>query len=146
LLALVAGMGWATRKGLAWRVSTPLDVAVCLAAWDAALARCGRPEICHTDPGSQVTSPRCPGVPQQVAGRIARDGRGRWIDHLGIERRWRRLQSACLYLQAVATGSALRAGLTRWIGDDPAGRPHRARAGRTPDEASGAGEMETRAA
>jgi putative transposase len=54
-----------------------------------------------------------------------------------IERRWRSLKYECVYLHAFETGSELRAGLTRWIGDYNARRPHSTLAGRTPDEAYG---------
>jgi putative transposase len=63
------------------------------------------------------------------------DGRGRWMDNVFIERLWRSLKYECIYLHAFETGSALRAGLTEWIGYYNARRPHSTLAGRTPDEA-----------
>lgn len=43
------------------------------------------------------------------------DGRGRWMDNVFIERLWRSLKYACVYLHAFETGSATRAGIGRWI-------------------------------
>jgi putative transposase len=53
------------------------------------------------------------------------DGRGRWMDNVFIERLWRSLKYECVYLHASETGSALRAGLTRWIGYYNTRRPTR---------------------
>jgi putative transposase len=145
-LYLVAVVDWATRKALAWRLSNTLEAEFCLEALEEALARFGRPEICNTDQGSQFTSPRCTGVLQEAGVRISMDGRGRWMDDVFIERLWRSLKYECVYLHAFETGSELRAGPASWVGYYNAGRPHSALAGRTPDEAYGANEMEALAA
>ena len=58
------------------------------------------------------------------------------------ERLWRSLKYECVYLHAFETGSDLRAGLARWINYYNARRPHSTLAGRTPDEAYGAGEKQ----
>ena len=49
------GMDWATRKVLAWRISNTLDASFCVEALNAAIAKCGKPEIMNTDQGSQLT-------------------------------------------------------------------------------------------
>ena len=54
-LYLVAIMDWASRHGLAWRLSNTLDAGFCTDALDEALARHGTPEIFTTDQGSQFT-------------------------------------------------------------------------------------------
>jgi putative transposase len=145
-LYLVAVMDWATRKVLAWRVSNTLEAEFCLEALEEALARFGRPESFNTDQGGQFTSPRFTGVLQRAGVRVSMGGRGRWLDNVFIERLWRSLKYECVYLHAFETGSELRAGLARWVGYYDAGRPHSALAGRTPDEAYGANEMEALAA
>jgi putative transposase len=145
-LYLVAVMDWATRKVLAWRVSNTLEAEFCLEALEEALARFGRPESFNTDQGGQFTSPRFTGVLQEAGVRISMGGRGRWLDNVFIERLWRSLKYECVYLHAFETGSELRAGLASWVGYYDAGRPHSALAGRTPDEAYGANEMEALAA
>ncbi len=81
-----------------------------------------------------------------AAVRISMDGRGRWRGNVFIERLWRSLKYECVYLHAFETGSELRAGLWRWIGYYNTRRPHSTLAGRTPDEAYGAGVMQKMAA
>jgi putative transposase len=136
-LYLVAVMDWATRKVLAWRVSNTMDTAFCIEALHEALAWFGRPEIFNTDQGSQFTSQEFIAVLRAADVRISMDGRGRWMDNVFIERLWRSLKYECVYLHAFETGSALRAGLARWIGYYNTRRPHTALAGHTPNEAYG---------
>jgi len=145
-LYLVAVMDWATRKVLSWRVSNTMDVAFCIEALQEALARFGRPEIFNSDQGSQFTSSEFTAVLRAADVRISMDGRGRWMDNVFIERLWRSLKYQCIYLHAFETGSELRAGLLRWIGYYNTRRPHSTLAGRTPDEAYGAGMTERLAA
>jgi putative transposase len=145
-LYLVAIMDWATRKVLSWRVSNTMDVEFCLDALEEALARFGKPEIFNTDQGSQFTSLRFTGLLQDAGVRISMDGRGRWMDNVFIERLWRSLKYECVYMHAFETGSELRAGLSRWIDYYNVRRPHSTLAGRTPDEAYGAVDMERLAA
>jgi putative transposase len=134
-LYLVAVMDWATRKVLSWRLSNTMDVELCIAALEEALARFGCPEVFNTDQGSQFTSPRFTGVLRDAGVRISMDGRGRWMDNVFIERLWRSPEYECVYLHAFETGSDLRAGLSAWIGYYNTRRPHSTLAGRTPDEA-----------
>ena len=145
-LYLVAIMDWATRKVLSWRVSNTMDVEFCLEALEDALARFGRPELFTSDQGRQFTSRRFTGMLQDAGVRISMDGRGRWMDNVFIERLWRSLKYECVYLHAFETGSELRAGLSRWIDYYNVRRPHSTLAGRTPDEAYGAVDMERLAA
>src|SRR3954467_7238557 len=145
-LYLVAVMDWATRKVLSWQVSNTMDADFCIEALEEALARFGRPEIFNTDQGSQFTSPRFTGLLQRAGVRISRDGRGRWMDNVFIERLWRSLKYECVSLHGFGTGSELRAGLSKGIGYYNARRPHSALAGRTPDEAYAVNEVEKLAA
>ncbi len=145
-LYLVAVMDWATRKVLSWRVSNTMDVAFCVEALQEALAGFGRPEIFNSDQGSQFTSSEFTAVLRAADVRISMDGRGRWMDNVFIERLWRSLKYECIYLHAFETGSELRAGLSQWIGYYNTRRPHSTLAGCTPDEAYGAGVMQTLAA
>ncbi len=80
-------------------------------------------------------------MPKDAEIRISIDGRGRWMDNVFIERRWRSMKYECVDLHAVETGSKLRVGLTRWIGYYNADRPRSGLAGQTPDEAYGVNEM-----
>ena len=56
------------------------------------------------------------------------------MDNIFIERLWRSVKYACVYLHAFETGSEARAGLGRWITYYNAARPHSALGGRTPAE------------
>ena len=114
-LYLVAIMDWASRRVLAWRLSNTMEADFCIEALSEALAKFGRPEIFNTDQGSQFTSPRFTALLMTAGVRISMDGRGRWMDNVFIERLWRSLKYECVYIHAFETGSALRAGLTRWI-------------------------------
>src|ERR1700710_2368801 len=145
-LYLVAIMDWTTRKVLSWRGAKTMDVAFCVEALQEALAGFGRPEIFNSDQGSQFTSSEFTAVLKAADVRISMDGRGRWMDNVFIERLWRSLKYECIYLHAFETGSELRAGLSRWIGYYNTRRPHSTLAGRTPDEAYGAGMTERLAA
>ena len=145
-LYLAAVMDWSTRKVLSWRVSNTMDVGFCVEALREALARFGRPEIFNTDQGRQFTSAEFTDVLKAADVRISMDGRGRWTDNVFIERLWRSLKYECVYLHAFETGSELRAGLARWVGYYNTRPPHSTLAGRTPDEAYGAGVTERLAA
>lgn len=134
-LYLVAIMDWATRRVLAWRLSNTMETDFCIEALTEALARFGVPEIFNTDQGSQFTSPRFTSALSAAGVRISMDGRGRWMDNVFIERLWRSLKYECVYIHAFETGSALRAGLMKWVSFYNTARPHSALDGRTPDEA-----------
>jgi putative transposase len=134
-LYLVAIMDWHSRRVLSWRLSNTMDVVFCLEVLEEALARHGRPKIFNTDQGSQFTSVAFTQMLTDSDVRISMDGRGRWMDNVFIERLWRSLKYECVYLHAFESGSALQAGLVRWISHYNARRPHSALAGRTPDEA-----------
>jgi putative transposase len=114
-LYLVAIIDWASRAVLAWRVSNTMDVAVCLAALEEALARFGRPEIFNTDQGSQFTSGDSTGLLAAAGIRISMDGRGRWIDNVFIERLWRSLKYEDIYLKGYADGREAKAGIAEWL-------------------------------
>ena len=63
-----------------------------------------------------------------------KDGRGRWMDNVFIERLWRSLKYECVFMNAFETGSEARTGIGRWIGYYNADRPHSVFGGRTPHE------------
>ena len=65
-----------------------MDVRLCLEALDQALAQ-ARPAMCNTDQGAPCTSLACPGRLTAAGMRISRDGRGRALDNVLVERLWR---------------------------------------------------------
>ena len=74
-LYLVAVMDWASRKGLAWRLSNTLEASFCVAALREALEGYGPPEIFNSDQGSQFTSVDFTDVLKEAGIRISMDGK-----------------------------------------------------------------------
>jgi putative transposase len=77
VLYLVAIMDWTSRKVLSWRLSNTMDAAFCIEALEEALERFGRPEIFHTDQGSQFISLRFTELLTGAGIQVSMDGRGR---------------------------------------------------------------------
>jgi putative transposase len=50
------GMGWHTRKVLAWPISNTLEAGFCVDVLNEAIHKFGPPEITNTDQGSRFTS------------------------------------------------------------------------------------------
>ncbi len=130
---LCAIMDWATRKVLAWRVSTTLTSDFCVAALEEALDRFGTPEIFNTDQGAQFTSAPFLDVLRAHQIQISMDGTGCWRDNVFVERLWRSVKYEEVYLHAYETIAAVRAGLRRYFTFFNQRRPHTAHAGLTPD-------------
>jgi putative transposase len=82
---LTAVIDWFSRYVLSWRLSNTLDGRFCLEALDEALTM-GRPEIFNTDQGSQFTSREDTGRPEEAGIAVSRDGRGRALDNVFVER------------------------------------------------------------
>ena len=99
-LYLFAILDWATRRVLAWRLSTALETDFCLRALDEALERWGRPEIFNTDQGVQFTSEQFTGTLKDRGIEISMDGKGRCLDNVFVERLWRSLKYEEVYLRA----------------------------------------------
>ncbi len=87
-----------------------MDAAFCVAALEEALARFGRPEIFNTDQGSQFTSAAFTGALLSAGITISKDGRGRWMDNVFIERLWRSLKYEDVHLKGYADGREGQAG------------------------------------
>jgi putative transposase len=63
------------------------------------------------------------------------DGRGCWINNRMIERLWRSLKYACVYLNACETGAQTRKGIGTWISYYNETRPHSSHGLLTPSDA-----------
>lgn len=87
-VSLVAVLDGFSRSVLSWALSIILDVAFCLEALDQALPH-GRPEIFKTEQGAQFTRLAFTERLRQGGVRISRDGRGRALDNVCVERLWR---------------------------------------------------------
>jgi putative transposase len=105
---LVAVIDWFSRRVLAWRVSLTLETDFCLEALEEALAR-GTPEIFNSDQGSQFTSEAFTQRLKDAGVRISRDGKGRALDNIFVERLWRSVKYEEVYLKDYAgVGQAVR--------------------------------------
>ena len=134
-LSLVAIQDWASRKVLSWRLSNTMEASFCVEALAEALAQYGPPAIFNTDQGSQFTSLEFTQTLKDAGVQISMDGKGRWMDHVFIERLWRSLKYECVYLHDFEVGAEARASIGRWIDFYNAERPHSSLDDRTPDEA-----------
>ena len=115
---LCAIMDWASRKVLAWRVSTTLTTDFCVAALEEALDRFGTPEIFNTDQGAQFTSAAFLDVLRAHRIQISMDGRGCWRDNVFVERLWRSVKYEEVYLHAYESLAAVRRVLQRYFVND----------------------------
>jgi putative transposase len=95
---LVAILDWFSRYVLAWEVSVSLESAFCLAALDWAL-QTGCPEIFNSDQGAQFTSEVFTKRLVECGITISRDGRGRAMDNIFVERLWRSVKYEEVYLK-----------------------------------------------
>ena len=83
---------------LSWRLSNTLYGRFCLEVLDAALAR-GRPEIFNTDQGSQFTAREYTDRLERAGIAVSRDGRGRALDNVFVERLWRSVKYEDIYIK-----------------------------------------------
>lgn len=100
-LYLIAVMDWSSRRVLAWKLSSSMDIDFCLEAVQDAMANHGKPEIFNTDQGGRFT-----GILTDASIKVSMDGRGRWMDNVFIERLWRSLKYECVYLHAFETAGS----------------------------------------
>jgi putative transposase len=135
---LTAVIDWYSRYVLSWRLSNTLDGGFCLEALDEALAR-GKPEIFNTDLGSQFTSREYTGRLEEVRIAVSRDGRGRALDNVFIERLWRSVKYEDIYIKDYELVPELVLGLTAYFRFYDEDRPHQSLDYRTPGEVYRAG-------
>ncbi len=130
---LMAVMDWFSRYVLSWELSATLDTSFCLAALEAALAQ-AVPEIFNTDQGAQFTALEYTATLRQHQIGISRDGRGRWLDNVFIERLWRSVKYELIYPGDFADGQQLWTALDHYFRFYNHRRPHQALGYRTPAE------------
>lgn len=128
---LVAILDWFSRFVLAWQLSNTLDGAFCLAALCRAL-RDGQPDIFNTDQGVQFTAQAFTDQLEAAQIRVSRDGRGRFVDNIFIERLWRTVKYEDIYLKGYESVPALAAGLDDYFQLYNYERPHQSLDYRTP--------------
>ena len=130
---LTVVIDWFSRYVLSWRLSNTLDGGFCLEALDEALSR-GRPEIFNTDQGSQFTSREYTGRLEGVGIAVSRDGRGRALDNVFVERLWRSVKYEDIYIKDYDHVPDLELGLTAYFQFYDEDRPHQSLGYRTPGE------------
>jgi putative transposase len=135
---LTAVIDWYSRYVLSWRLSNTLEGRFCLEALDEALAR-GRPEIFNTDQGSQFTSREYTGRLEEAGVAVSRDGRGRALDNVFVERLWRSVKYEDIYIKDYNEVAELESGLMAYFRFYDEERPHQSLAYMTPGEVYRAG-------
>jgi putative transposase len=135
---LTAVIDWYSRYVLSWRLSNTLEGRFCLEALDEALAR-GRPEIFNTDQGSQFTSREYTGRLEEAGVAVSRDGRGRALDNVFVERLWRSVKYEDIYIKDYCEVPELESGLAAYFRFYDEERPHQSLAYMTPGEVYRAG-------
>ena len=96
--------------------------------------RGGKPEIFNTDQGVQSTARAFPGRLEAAGVAVSRDGRGRALDNVFVERLWRAVKYEEVYLKDSAGTMELVSGLTGYFGFYNDERPHQSLEYRTPAE------------
>ena len=128
---LTAVIDWFSRYVLSWRLSNTLEGRFCLEALEEALSM-GRPEIFNTDLGSQFTAQEYTGRLEEAGIAVSRDGRGRALDNVFVERLWRSVKYEDIYIQGYDTVPELHGGLGRYFGFYNDERLHQSLGYRTP--------------
>lgn len=131
---LCAVVDWFSRRVLSWKLSITLETAFCIEAVEEALSRYGKPEIFHTDQGSQFTSLDFVKLLKDAEIGISMDGKGAWRDNVFVERLWRSIKYEEVYLHAYKTGSDARLGIGRYLAFYNGRRPHSSLDRKTPDQ------------
>jgi putative transposase len=111
---LTAVIDWYSRYVLSWRLSNTLEGRFCLEALEEALTL-GRPEIFNTDQGSQFTSREYTGRLEEAGIAVSRDGRGRALDNVFVERLWRSVKYEDIYIKDYGQVNELESGLTAYF-------------------------------
>jgi putative transposase len=135
---LTAVIDWFSRYVLSWRLSNTLDGRFCLEALDEALA-ISRPEIFNTDQGSQFTAQEYTGRLEEAGIAVSRDGRGRALDNVFVERLWRSVKYEDIYIKDYEAVPELESGLAAYFRFYDEERPHQSLGYRTPAEVYRAG-------
>jgi putative transposase len=130
---LTAVIDWFSRYVLSWRLSNTLEGRFCLEALEEALSK-GRPEIFNTDQGSQFTSREYTGRLEEAGVAVSRDGRGRALDDVFVERLWRSVKYEDIYIKDYERVIELESGLSAYFRFYDEERPHQSLGYRTPGE------------
>ena len=126
-----AVIDWYSRYVIAWRLSNTLDGSFCLEMLEEAL-RSGKPEVFNTDQGVQFTAEAFTGCLERAGVAVSRDGRGRALDNVFVERLWRSVKYADIYIRGYEAVPELHHGMVRYFGFYNDERLHQSLGYRTP--------------
>src|SRR5260370_6571367 len=137
-MSRTAVIDWYSRYVLSWQRSNTLEGRFCLEALDLALATVRR-EIFNTDEGSQFTAREYTDRLEEAGIAVSRDGRGRALDNVFVERLWRSVKYEDIYIKNYERVPELESGLRSyfWFYDEE--RPHQSLDYPTPGECYRAG-------
>jgi putative transposase len=122
---LVAILHWFSRFVLAWELDQTLELDFVLAAIDRALTQ-ATPSIWNSDQGSHFTSARYLDRLLARAIQVSMDGKGRALDNVFTERRWRSVKYEEVYLADYDSPRAAHRGLATYFEFYNHQRPHQA--------------------
>jgi putative transposase len=128
---LAAVIDWYSRYVIAWRLSNTLDGSFCLEMLEESL-RSGKPEVFNTDQGVQFTAEAFTGALEGAGVAVSRDGRGRALDNVFVERLWRSVKYEDIYIRGYETVPELHRGLGRYFDFYNYERLHQSLGYRTP--------------
>ena len=114
-LSLVAVIDWFSRYVRSWALSVTLEGPCCREALRQALHSGARPEIFNTAQGGQCTSGDFTGVLKHAGIQSSRDGRGRALDNVFVERLWRTVKYEEVYVKDYTTVQEARQGLGEYF-------------------------------
>ena len=112
-----------------------MEAGFCVKTLEDALASYDKPEIFNSDQGSQSTGTAFTGELVNKEIKIGRDGRDAWRNNVFVERLWRMVKYAEVYLRAYDDVPQTRASLGRYIGCYDSRKSHSSLDRRTPDQA-----------
>jgi putative transposase len=130
---LTAVIDWFSRYVLSWRLSNTLDGRFCPEALEEALSM-GRPKIFNTDLGSQFTAQEYTSRLEEAGIAVSRDGRGRALDNVFVERLWRSVKYEDIYIKDYEHMNDIESGLTSYFRFYDEERLHQSLDYRTPAE------------
>lgn len=100
-----------SRFVVGWRLHNTLDAVHCLDTLKGAIKEHGKPQIIHSDQGSQFTCNEWIDLPEHEGIQISMDEKGRATDNIFIERLWRTVKQDYVYLTPTEDGLELYHGL-----------------------------------
>jgi putative transposase len=127
----VAVLDWCSRYVVSGAVSLTWEVGLCVEALERALEG-AQPEIFNSDQGAQLTSLDLTSRLEAAGIQISRDGRGRALDNIFVERLWRTVKYEEVSLNDDKTPKAAVSGLKPYFDFYNRQRLHQALAYQTP--------------